>query len=58
VQHPPGKFEIKNAPAGKYHLVMWQEGIGWVNGGKTGKAVEIPAGGAIEVNEKLKPEEK
>jgi plastocyanin len=53
-----GKFEIKNAPAGKYNIVMWQEGVGWVNGGKTGKAIEIPAGKAVEVNEKLMPEEK
>jgi hypothetical protein len=53
-----GKFEIKNAPAGKYNIVMWQDGVGWVNGGKNGKAVEIPANGTVEVNEKLKPEEK
>jgi plastocyanin len=24
-----GKFEIKNAPAGKYRLIVWQGGIGW-----------------------------
>jgi hypothetical protein len=53
-----GKFEIKNAPAGKYNIVMWQGSVGWVNGGKTGKAIEIPAGKAVEVNEKLMPEEK
>ncbi len=52
-----GKFEIKGAPAGKYNIVMWQEGVGWVNGGKFGKAIEIPAGKAVEVNEKAKPEE-
>ena len=51
-----GKFEIKNAPAGKYNLVMWQEGVGWVNGGKVGKAIEIPAGGALELKEQVKPE--
>ncbi len=50
-----GKFEIKNAPAGKYNIVMWQEGKGWANGGKTGKEIEIPAGGTVEVNEKLVP---
>jgi hypothetical protein len=51
-----GKFEIKNAPAGKYNIVMWQEGIGWANGGtKAGKEIEIPANGTVEVNEKLKP---
>jgi hypothetical protein len=53
-----GKFEIKNAPAGKYNIVMWQEGIGWVNGGKAGQTIEIPAGGTVEANEKLKPEDK
>jgi hypothetical protein len=53
-----GKFVIKNAPAGKYNIVMWQEGVGWVNGGKTGQEIEIPANGTVEVNEKLKPEEK
>jgi hypothetical protein len=53
-----GKFEIKDAPAGKYNVVMWQEGVGWVNGGKAGKTIEIPAGGTVEVNEKVKPEEK
>jgi hypothetical protein len=53
-----GKFEIKNAPAGKYNIVIWQEGVGWVNGGKTGKTIEIPAGGTVEVNETVKPEEK
>ena len=54
-----GKFEIKNAPAGKYNIVMWQEGVGWVNGGgKKGKTIEIPAGKSVEVNEKLVPEGK
>jgi len=53
-----GKFEIKNAPAGKYNIVMWQEGKGWVNGGKTGQTIEIKAGGTTEVNETLKPEDK
>jgi hypothetical protein len=54
-----GKFEIKNAPAGEYNIVMWQEGVGWVNaGGKAGQKITIPAGGTVEVNEKLKPEDK
>ncbi len=25
-----GKFTIKNAPAGKYRLIAWQESVGWV----------------------------
>jgi hypothetical protein len=51
-----GKFEIKNAPAGKYNIVMWQGNVGWVNGDKMGQTIEIPAGKTIEVNQKLKPE--
>jgi hypothetical protein len=50
-----GNFEIKGAPAGKYNIVMWQD-EGWVNGGKTGQAIEIPAGGTVEVNQKLVPQ--
>ena len=33
-----GKFEIKDAPAGKYHIVVWQEAVGYVNkGNKNGR---------------------
>jgi hypothetical protein len=32
-----GEFEIKNAPAGTYNLVIWQEGIGW----RDRKVVEV-----------------
>jgi hypothetical protein len=53
-----GKFEFKNAPAGKYNIVMWHEGVGWVNGGKTGQTIEIKADKTVEVDEKVKPEEK
>jgi hypothetical protein len=45
-----GKFEIKGAPAGEYNIVMWQEAIGWVNGGKIGRKITIPAGKVVEVN--------
>jgi hypothetical protein len=43
-----GKFEIKNAPAGKYKLVIWHEEAGWVTGGKSpmrggGKVITIAA---------------
>ncbi len=51
-----GKFEIKNAPAGKYNVVIWQD-MGWVNGGRTGQTITIPDGGTVEVNEKVKPSE-
>jgi hypothetical protein len=36
-----GKFEIPDAPAGKFNLLIWQEKIGWGEGGKTGKPIEI-----------------
>jgi hypothetical protein len=45
-----GKYEIKGAPAGKYNIVMWQEETGWVNGGKIGQTITIPAGKSVEVN--------
>ncbi len=40
-----GKFEIRNAPAGKYRLVFWHENVG-IKGGKDGRAgtpIEITA---------------
>jgi hypothetical protein len=52
-----GKFEIKSAPAGKYNLVMWHDGQGWVNGGKLGRPVEIKPGGVTEVSAATKPAE-
>ena len=58
VTNENGEFEIKDAPAGKYRLVMWHEEAGWVNGGKTGQEVEIKAGGTTEVNEKPTPDDK
>ena len=44
-----GKFEIKQAPAGKCRLVIWHEEGGWGPGGKQGQPVTIPANGAVEV---------
>lgn len=44
-----GSFEIKNAPAGKYSLVIWHEGVGWVQGGKNGVPVTIKAGGEVDL---------
>jgi len=40
-----GKFTIKNAPAGEYNLVIWQEETGFVKGGRTGIPVKIEANG-------------
>jgi plastocyanin len=42
-----GKFEIKNAPVGKYRLVMWHE----ANGFKDGKAGRF--GDQIEIKDKM-----
>ena len=47
VTNEKGEFEIKDAPAGKYRLVIWQD-KGWVvteNGklGKFGIPIEIAA---------------
>jgi len=49
-----GKFEIKNAPAGKYRLIMWHEKDGWVLGegdeaDKNGKLITIKADGTTDL---------
>jgi hypothetical protein len=52
-----GKFEIKNAPARKYRLVIWQESTGWVLDGKSpyraggGKVIDIKAGGVTDLGQ-------
>jgi hypothetical protein len=53
-----GTFEIKNAPAGKYRLVIWHPGSGWVVGDKGkdpdkfGMQITIePPNKSAEVNE-------
>ena len=45
-----GKFEIKNAPAGKFRMVVWQEKVGFLGGrdGRFGTAVDI-AGATTDV---------
>jgi hypothetical protein len=43
-----GKFEIKNAPKGACRLFSWHEGVGWVEGDKTGTGIEIPAGKTLD----------
>jgi hypothetical protein len=53
-----GKFEIKNAPAGKCRLVIWHEPIGFRIDRK-GEPIEIKAGGTTDVGKfDLKPREK
>jgi hypothetical protein len=39
-----GKFTIKDAPAGEWSLVTWQESKGWVKGGKKGTPITIADG--------------
>jgi hypothetical protein len=61
VSDKDGKFEIKNAPAGTYRLVAWQEGMGWVVGdtkpNKMGKKITIKADGVTDLGKlSVKPE--
>lgn len=48
-----GRFEIRKVPAGKYRLIAWHEGIGWVAGddapGKNGKAIAVQGGQMTDV---------
>ncbi len=51
-----GTFEIKNAPAGKYRLFVWHEGMGWVvfddpERPKDGKVITIKANEPTDVGE-------
>jgi hypothetical protein len=60
VTNADGEFEIKNAPAGTFRLMVWQEAAGWVIPGKTpqerGKVIQIKAGGTTDVGKiPLKP---
>jgi hypothetical protein len=55
-----GNFEIKNAPAGKYRIVIWQEGAGWVVGdpkpSRIGKRIDIKADDTTDLGKiPLKP---
>jgi len=45
-----GNFEIKDAPAGDYRLVVWHESVGWGTPGlKNGEPITIKAGGVTKV---------
>jgi hypothetical protein len=46
-----GKFTIKNAPAGDWRVVIWQESKGWVKGDKNGSPVTIEPGKANDLGE-------
>ena len=51
-----GNFKIEKAPAGKYHIVAWQESVGYVNKGlKKGDPIEIKPDDVTEVNFEVKP---
>lgn len=43
-----GNFEIKNAPAGEWNLIVWHEDKGYGPGGKRGVPVTITAGKVLE----------
>jgi hypothetical protein len=43
-----GKFTIKDAPAGNWRLVVWQE-KGWNNGDRTGTPIAVEAGKTTEL---------
>ncbi len=49
-----GNFEIKDAPAGKWNLVVWQETKGDVNG-KTGQPITIKPNDTVTEKVELKP---
>jgi hypothetical protein len=55
VTNADGEFEIKNAPAGKFRLMVWQENPGFViikpgnPKPEYGKVIEIKAGGTTDV---------
>jgi plastocyanin len=53
VTKPDGTFEIKDAPAGKFRLIVWQESVGWV-GPKEGKEIDIKADGVTEEKIEMK----
>ncbi len=44
-----GRIEIKDAPAGNFNLVVWQESVGWVQGGKLGIPVTIKGNGVTDL---------
>lgn len=53
-----GNFEIKNAPAGKFRLMVWQEKVGWVirdakNPRDRGKVIQIKPGETTDVGKVL-----
>jgi hypothetical protein len=59
VTNKDGKFEIKNAPAGDYRLVVWHEDIGYLGGakGRDGQPITIKPDAVTDLGKlKIKPE--
>jgi hypothetical protein len=54
VSDADGNFEIKNAPAGDYRVVIWHESIGYRGGaaGKTGEKITIKNGGVADIGQR------
>ena len=51
-----GKFKIEKAPAGKYHIVAWQESVGYLSKTyKKGDPIEIKPDDVTEVKFEVKP---
>jgi hypothetical protein len=48
-----GKFEIKDAPAGKYRLFVWHEEVGYLGGvkGRNGQVITIKKDGTTDVKQ-------
>jgi plastocyanin len=54
VTNEKGEFEIKDAPAGKFHLIGWHE-TGWVTD-RTGKPIEVKAKETLDLGKiKMQP---
>jgi hypothetical protein len=48
-----GAFELKDAPAGKYRLIVWHGSGGWLGGaaGRDGKVITVKAGGTLDLGD-------
>ena len=48
-----GAFELRNAPAGEYRLMVWHGSGGWLGckDGRNGQLINIPAGKTLEMGE-------
>ena len=52
-----GAFEIKNAPAGNYRLMVWHGSAGWKGAekGRNGDPVEIKGGAVVDLGNLVLP---